>query len=58
MSFYQDCILPHLIKPAVRQAQRGIVEFSFKDHEPGPYMFHAPQSEFAEPGWSACWPSS
>ncbi|KAA3644070.1 MAG: copper oxidase [Chloroflexi bacterium] len=33
------------------QAQRGLVEFSFKDFEPGRYMFHAHQSEFAELGW-------
>ncbi len=33
------------------QAQRGILEFSFADFEPGPYMFHAHQSEFAELGW-------
>lgn len=33
------------------QAQRGIIEFSFEDHEPGLYMFHAHQSEFAELGW-------
>jgi FtsP/CotA-like multicopper oxidase with cupredoxin domain len=33
------------------QAQRGIVEVSFKDFEPGMYMFHAHQSEFAELGW-------
>jgi FtsP/CotA-like multicopper oxidase with cupredoxin domain len=33
------------------QGQRGILEFSFKDHEPGIYMFHAHQSEFAELGW-------
>ncbi|MCB0012254.1 MAG: multicopper oxidase domain-containing protein [Anaerolineales bacterium] len=33
------------------QAQRGIVEVSFKDFEPGLYMFHAHQSEFAELGW-------
>lgn len=33
------------------QAQRGILEFSFKEHEPGLYMFHAHQSEFAELGW-------
>ena len=33
------------------QAQRGILEFSFQDHEPGLYMFHAHQSEFAELGW-------
>lgn len=31
------------------QAQRGIVEFSFKF--PGMYMFHAHVSEFAELGW-------
>jgi len=35
------------------QAQRGILEFSFKDHEAGKYMFHAHQSEFAELGWMA-----
>jgi FtsP/CotA-like multicopper oxidase with cupredoxin domain len=35
------------------QAQRGIIEFSFSDHEPGRYMFHAHQSEFAELGWMA-----
>ena len=33
------------------QAQRGILEFSFAEHEPGRYMFHAHQSEFAELGW-------
>lgn len=33
------------------QAQRGIVEFSFDGFEPGKYMFHAHQSEFAELGW-------
>lgn len=33
------------------QAQRGIIEISFKDHPPGKYMFHAHQSEFAELGW-------
>jgi len=33
------------------QAQRGIVEFSFAGFEPGMYMFHAHQSEFAELGW-------
>ena len=33
------------------QAQRGILEFTFEDHEPGLYMFHAHQSEFAELGW-------
>ncbi|XKH59770.1 multicopper oxidase domain-containing protein [Halomonas sediminis] len=33
------------------QGQRGILEMSFKDHEPGLYMFHAHQSEFAELGW-------
>lgn len=33
------------------QAQRGILEFSFKDFEEGLYMFHAHQSEFAELGW-------
>ena len=33
------------------QAQRGIIEISFADFEPGLYMFHAHQSEFAELGW-------
>ena len=33
------------------QGQRGIVEFSFAGFEPGHYMFHAHQSEFAELGW-------
>ena len=33
------------------QAQRGIIEISFAEHEPGVYMFHAHQSEFAELGW-------
>jgi manganese oxidase len=33
------------------QAQRGILELTFEDHEPGLYMFHAHQSEFAELGW-------
>lgn len=34
------------------QGQRGILEFSFADHEPGMYMFHAHQTEFAEQGWT------
>jgi FtsP/CotA-like multicopper oxidase with cupredoxin domain len=33
------------------QAQRGILEFTYKDHETGIYMFHAHQSEFTELGW-------
>lgn len=33
------------------QAQRGILELSYANHEPGPYMFHAHQTEFAELGW-------
>lgn len=33
------------------QAQRGILEFDYSNHEPGLYMFHAHQSEFAELGW-------
>ena len=33
------------------QGQRGILEFSFEGFEPGLYMFHAHQSEFAELGW-------
>jgi FtsP/CotA-like multicopper oxidase with cupredoxin domain len=35
------------------QGQRGILEFTFADFEPGRYMFHAHQSEFAELGWMA-----
>jgi len=33
------------------QAQRGILEIDYSDHDPGLYMFHAHQSEFAELGW-------
>ena len=33
------------------QAQRGIVELDYSEHQPGLYMFHAHQSEFAELGW-------
>jgi FtsP/CotA-like multicopper oxidase with cupredoxin domain len=33
------------------QAQRGILEFTYREHELGLYMFHAHQSEFAELGW-------
>ena len=33
------------------QAERGILEFSFAEHEAGLYMFHAHQSEFTELGW-------
>jgi len=33
------------------QAQRGIVEVSFENFDPGRFMFHAHQSEFAELGW-------
>lgn len=35
------------------QGQRGILEFTYKEHETGLYMFHAHQSEFAEQGWTA-----
>jgi FtsP/CotA-like multicopper oxidase with cupredoxin domain len=35
------------------QAQRGILELTFDRFEPGLYMFHAHQSEFAELGWMA-----
>lgn len=35
------------------QAERGILEFSFAEHEPGLYMFHAHQAEFTELGWLA-----
>lgn len=31
------------------QGERAVLEFSYK--YPGKYMFHAHQSEFAEPGW-------
>jgi FtsP/CotA-like multicopper oxidase with cupredoxin domain len=34
------------------QAERGILEFSFAEHEPGLYMFHPHQSEFTELGWA------
>ena len=33
------------------QGQRGILEFTYREHEVGQYMFHAHQSEFAELGW-------
>ena len=33
------------------QGQRGVLEFTYKDHETGRYMFHAHQSEFTELGW-------
>jgi FtsP/CotA-like multicopper oxidase with cupredoxin domain len=33
------------------QAQRGIIDLDYSDHDPGLYMFHAHQSEFAELGW-------
>jgi FtsP/CotA-like multicopper oxidase with cupredoxin domain len=33
------------------QGQRGILEFGYAEHDPGIYMFHAHQSEFAELGW-------
>jgi FtsP/CotA-like multicopper oxidase with cupredoxin domain len=33
------------------QAQRGILEFTYKDHDTGLYMVHAHQSEFTELGW-------
>ena len=32
------------------QGERAVLEFSYK--HPGPFMFHAHQSEFAELGWS------
>lgn len=35
------------------QAQRGILEFTFAEHEDGLYMFHAHVSEFTELGWMA-----
>ena len=33
------------------QGQRGIIEIDFSGNEPGRYMFHGHQSEFAELGW-------
>ncbi|AGN02638.1 multicopper oxidase type 3 [Salinarchaeum sp. Harcht-Bsk1] len=33
------------------QAQRGILELDYSEHEEGLYMFHAHQSEFSELGW-------
>ncbi len=33
------------------QGQRGILEFSYEGFNPGSFMFHAHQSEFAELGW-------
>ncbi|AFK21067.1 copper oxidase (plasmid) [Haloferax mediterranei ATCC 33500] len=33
------------------QAQRGVIELDYGNHQPGLYMFHAHQSEFAELGW-------
>lgn len=33
------------------QAQRGIIDLDYSTHDPGLYMFHAHQSEFAELGW-------
>ena len=35
------------------QAQRGILELSFAEHEAGLYMFHAHVTEFTELGWMA-----
>jgi FtsP/CotA-like multicopper oxidase with cupredoxin domain len=35
---------------ALCQGERAILEFTYK--HPGPFMFHAHQSEFAELGWS------
>ena len=35
------------------QAQRGILEFTYAEHEDGLYMFHAHVSEFTELGWMA-----
>ena len=43
--------LPKADTIAQVQGQRGILELSYKDHEPGLYMFHAHVSEFAELGW-------
>ena len=35
------------------QAQRGILEFDYSEHEDGLYMFHAHVAEFTELGWMA-----
>ncbi|WP_207768764.1 MULTISPECIES: hypothetical protein [Rhodobacterales] len=35
------------------QAERGILEFNFADHEPGLYMFHTHQAKFTELGCMA-----
>jgi FtsP/CotA-like multicopper oxidase with cupredoxin domain len=35
---------------ALCQGERAVLEFTYK--HPGPFMFHAHQSEFAELGWS------
>lgn len=42
----------HMVDTVMQcQGQRGIIEIDFSEHEPGLYMFHAHQSEFAELGW-------
>lgn len=33
------------------QAQRGLLELDYSNHQPGLFMFHAHQSEFAQLGW-------
>jgi manganese oxidase len=35
---------------AMCQGERAVLEFTY--NHPGPFMFHAHQSEFAELGWS------
>jgi len=43
--------LPTVDTVKLAQAQRGILEFSYRGFEPGDYPFHAHQTEFAELGW-------
>src|SRR5665809_106681 len=45
-----DTIMILMVKIIFIQGERGILEFSYK--YPGPYMFHAHKTEFAEKGWT------
>ena len=44
-------LTPHELTDVVTmsQGERGILEFNYK--YPGPYLFHAHKTEFAEKGW-------